>query len=141
MKTILVLAALAIPIPAQQLGMQILAGPPDCTYPIAYGNTAGMVTMCHDPQDVVFVAVSLQALPSPVQITPALGYGWVFVDPASLVFLEPMQLYPQGSGPHHWRWEIHLLPTWSPVQFTMQTLILHPNYLWTPPEAYRFTWL
>lgn len=138
MKSFLFVAALAIPASAQQLTVLPLDNPPDCTYPIASGNQAGVVTMCHDASDIAVIVVSLSALPSPA---PLPGFGSLRCDPSTLVLVDVMQVWQQPMGPWHWRWTIDLLPAWAPVQFVAQPVFVGPAYLWTVPESYQFSWV
>ena len=139
MKTFLLVAALAIPVPSQTIAVQTFGLPPDCTYPIAFGSTAGIVTMCHDPADLAVVVVSLSAAPSPIQ----LATGLLIPDLTTVVFVAPMSIYPQTVGPHHWRWTIDLDASWAPVSFVAQAVFLRTTdmVLRTISEAYDFSWM
>lgn len=132
MKSFLILAALAIPLPAQQVSVDLLGFTPDCTYPIASQDQAGVVSRCHDAIDIAVIVVSMTALPGPSPIYP---------DPATLVLVDAMDLWPQPMGPHYWRWQITLNPSWAPLSFVAQVVWVRPAYIWSVPEAYRFTWM
>lgn len=132
MKSFVILAAVAVSLPAQQASVSLLGLTPDCTYPIAWQDQAGVVSRCHGPIDIAVIVVAMTAAPGPAAIYP---------DPSTLVFVEAMDLFPQPLGPDYWRWQISLDPSWAPLQFVAQVVWVGPAYIWTVPEAYRFTWM
>lgn len=140
MKTFLLVAALAIPASAQQLTVQFPDNTPDCTYPLAWGNEAGAVSMCQGPDDIAVIVVSFTALPAPVSL-PWPGYGSLRCDPSTIVLVEVMQPWQLPMGAIYWRWSIDLLPAWAPLQFVAQVVFANPLFLWTVPESFLFTWV
>lgn len=134
MKTFLFVAALAIPLPCQQLTVEPLCWTIctgawwDITGPVP---VAKQVSYCGSVQvDIAVIAVSLSSLPC-----DPFGSS-LLIDPADIVFVELMDVtatthtfslpVPPALGPI----------TWSQQAFYWSTF--HDS-VWTVPEAWRFS--
>lgn len=134
MKTFLLVAALAIPVPCQMLSVEPVcltictAAGADNTGPMPVAN---YVSFCGSPTtDIGIMAVSLGSMPCAPLV------GGMLIDPSQIVFLAPMQVngtthtfsmaVPQSLAPVVWTQQAFYFSTWS-------------GAVWTLPEAWRFT--
>lgn len=134
-KTMLLLFAAALPLPAQQLSATLVGTGPLCVFAETSNLTARYDMHCSTPLFGAMV-LSFSLAPTPFQLPPSLGVGTLLPGTGADLILVDAMWWDAGRLVH----EVPVDPSWPPVEWYAQAVLVYGNGLWAFPDVYRFTW-